>query len=228
MKSTLWITHKFDGLRAMYFYSFFFSFVAGTALENDDVLLLQHKSSCSNVSETSEMDCGGARMCGILALQMGTGDGVYESIIPQVHGLWPSVPPWGNAPCVTPTVSFADLPTLASCYQPEGNETTQEQSWFEDHEWEKHGVCAGVKDAADYFNQVCNLSTRPLQIMQEVRSAGGSLVDAADQLQDLGICVRSLGPHEQIYLSACAGPDGRWKLADIHSFASVCGTSAIV
>ena len=80
-----------------------------------------------------------------------------------------------------------------------------------------------MTDAADYFNQTCSLSVRPLEVMEGIRAAGGSVVDAAEQLQRLGICVKSLLAHDQILLSACAGPDGKWKLADVSKFPSVCG-----
>lgn len=80
-----------------------------------------------------------------------------------------------------------------------------------------------MTDAGDYFNQTCSLSVRPLEVMEGIRAAGGSVVDAAEQLQRLGICVKSLLEHDQILLSACAGPDGKWKLADVRKFPSVCG-----
>ena len=38
---------------------------------------------------------------------------------------------------------------------------------FETHEWIKHGRCAGVKDADDFFTQVCALSAAPLALMKE-------------------------------------------------------------
>eukprot|EP00435_Cladocopium_sp_Y103_P031537 s3239_g8.t1 len=179
---------------------------------------------CSPYPHVGEMDCQGAHICGILALEMGTGDGVYHARVPEVHGLWPSVPPYGNSPCVAP-MADADPKELARCYKPlpGSHETIRHQSWFENHEWEKHGRCAGMTNAADYFNQTCSLSVRPLEVMEGIRAAGGSVVDAAEQLQRLGICVNSLGTHDQIYLSACAGPDGKWKLADISKFSSVCG-----
>ena len=41
---------------------------------------------------------------------------------------------------------------------------------FETHEWIKHGRCAGVKDADDFFTQVCALSAAPLALMKEAAS----------------------------------------------------------
>ena len=44
--------------------------------------------------------------------------------------------------------------------------------------------------------RICALSSKPLRIMDGIRAAGGSVTDAADQLQRLGICVHSMGTHE--------------------------------
>ncbi len=38
--------------------------------------------------------------------------------------------------------------------------------WFVEHEWCKHGVCAGTEDYTAYFDQICTLSQRPLAVMQ--------------------------------------------------------------
>jgi len=169
------------------------------------------------------MDCGGSRLCGVLALEMGTGTGYYSHPHSGVHGLWPQVAPYGNSQCVHPTISSSDPSGLAACYKPQGTESASHQLSFEKHEWEKHGMCAGVQSAKDYFSQICRLAQRPVEIMDGVRASGGSAVDAADQLQRSGYCVWSVASHAQVYLSACAGSDGVWKLADSASFASVCG-----
>ena len=81
---------------------------------------------------------------------------------------------------------------------------------FQRHEWEKHGVCAGVRDADDFFKQVCQLSSAPLQavrvsdllgvcgklgkVMTGARAANLDLVDMAEQLQRSGYCVYHIAP----------------------------------
>lgn len=183
---------------------------------------------CSRYPHGRNMDCGdGVALCGVLALEMGTGDGYYKHPRAAVHGLWPQVPPYGTSKCMRPTVSSADPNGLVSCYKPQSaSESARHQVQFETHEWEKHGTCAGAQDASHYFNQICKLSARPLQIMDGVRASGGTAVDAADQLQRLGVCVWSVASHDQVYLSACAGSDGAWKLADVDSFEKVCGAGS--
>ena len=60
-------------------------------------------------------------------------------------------------------MSAAQPKELISCYDDLG---------FEQHEWGKHGVCAGVKDAKDFFTQVCALSAAPLRVMAATVAAG--------------------------------------------------------
>ncbi|CAE7630906.1 unnamed protein product [Symbiodinium sp. CCMP2592] len=199
---------------------------------DEAVQLLQihgnHTSRCSRYPHGRNMDCGdGVALCGVLALEMGTGDGYYKHPRAAVHGLWPQVPPYGTSKCMRPTVSSADPNGLVSCYKPQSaSESARNQVQFETHEWEKHGTCAGAQDASHYFTQICKLSARPLEIMDGIRATGGTAVDAADQLQRLGVCVWSVASHDQVYLSACAGSDGVWKLADVDSFEKVCGAGS--
>ena len=62
-------------------------------------------------------------------------------------------------------MSAAQPKELISCYDDLG---------FEQHEWGKHGVCAGVKDAKDFFTQVCALSAPPLRVMAATVAAGSA------------------------------------------------------
>merc|ERR1719419_717803 len=111
---------------------------------------------------------------------------------------------------------------LASCYIPTGSETVDHQFEFEGHEWQKHGKCAGVENASSFFAQACDLARAPLGVLAGARAAGLDLADAADQLQRSGYCVWKTMSHEQVLLSACAGDDGKWKLADAKAFPEVC------
>lgn len=168
------------------------------------------------------MDCGeGVPLCGSLALESGLGQGVYHHAGPRVHGLWPAVGEYGSSQCVRPK-SSADATSVYPCYRQE-NQSEVQLLWFENHEWEKHGRCAGVADVEDFFHQVCNLSAAPLAaignattfdaIVAAVRRAGYPVWDLDHE-------------QEQIYLSACAAQDGRWKFADASSFQDACGGGA--
>ena len=133
-------------------------FVLAQGLDlQDDVKLLQvgaNSTHCSPFPHEGDMDCGGAKLCGVLALQMGTGEGAYSSPVTRVHGLWPQVPPYGTSECKAP--KSAEMPAhLAPCYRPVGSQNYSHEMWFEGHEWEKHGMCAGMRDAGDYFHQIC-------------------------------------------------------------------------
>mmetsp|Transcript_114 Transcript_114/g.399 ORF Transcript_114/g.399 Transcript_114/m.399 type:complete len:211 (-) Transcript_114:229-861(-) len=170
------------------------------------------------------MDCGpGVSLCGILALRTGRGSGFYRSEHAMIHGLWPEVSPFGTSKCVKPA-DDKDAESLV-CY-------LADDVWIDgvqlfQHEWRKHGTCAGVQNSTDYLWQACDLAAAPLKVMEEARAAGTDLNGAADQLQRFGHCVWSTDEvGQQIMLSTCAGPDGRWKLADIGEFRRVCATDS--
>ena len=96
---------------------------------------------------------------------------------------------------------------------------------FEVHEWTKHGVCAGVQDAADFFTQVCTLAVQPLAIMNSTKAAGGNLNDMATAVENAGYEVWSIDTsNSQLELSVCAGQDGRWLFADQSTFPKYCGS----
>merc|ERR1719198_2638608 len=81
---------------------------------------------------------------------------------------------------------------------------------FEEHEWDKHGKCAGVKNADDFFAQVCALSHKPLKIMDGKKSleAAHRAVVAAN-FEVVHVDTRN----SQLSLSACLHSEsGRWFL----------------
>ena len=82
-------------------------------------------------------------------------------------------------------MSSAQPSELISCYDDLG---------FEQHEWGKHGVCAGVKDAKDFFTQVCALATAPLKVMTATVSGGGDVTRAASDLKAAGYAIFDTDP----------------------------------
>lgn len=161
-------------------------------------------------------------MCGVLVLETGKGEGPYKHNHSGLHGLWPQVAPYGSSECIAPD-DPADANYLSECYSQEGASKDELMS-FQDHEWDRHGKCAGVKSVQDFLGQVCGLAARPLLVVEGARAAGLDLVATADQMHRSGYCVWSTMSHSQIALSACAGKDGRWKLADVEEFPAVCGS----
>jgi len=169
------------------------------------------------------MDCGTAPLCGILTLETGLGSGYYEHARPGPHGLWPEVGSYGSSACVQPSSSTFDPSRVYPCYI-DGTAGSDHQLEFEAHEWEKHGMCAGVRDADDFFTQICSLSRDPVAVMTHTRSGGATAIsDYADALQSAGYPVYDTdGTNSQVMLSACSGSDGRWKIAAVDTFGSVC------
>lgn len=169
---------------------------------------------------TSRLDCGSTALCGVLALETGLGPGRYEHSTPSVHGLWPATGAYGTSACRAPSRSDANPTSPFSCYETGDSHQIQ----FEEHEWQKHGRCAGVKDATDFFSQVCELSHAPLAVMSTSRMAGRTLVsDFASDLAGRGFPVYSNDSrHGQITLTSCADSVGVWHMAPIASFGSVC------
>ena len=112
-------------------------------------------------------------------------------------------------------MSSAQPNQLISCYDDLG---------FEQHEWGKHGVCAGVKDAKDFFTQVCALSTAPLKVVAATLSGGGDVTRVASDLKAAGYAIFGTDTkNSQVELSACADASGTWHLAAVADFEATCG-----
>ena len=153
------------------------------------------------------MSCGaGVEVCGVLALMTGLGSGmqnvtggaVYGHPTPVVHGLWPQTPPFGDSACVAPSAGASNATRVYPCYQcarpsPGVVDTNcsgvphHSPSEFQDHEWSKHGVCAGVRDAQDYLTQVCTLAAPPLRVLSAARSAGTTSLDRFKALLEVNL-----------------------------------------
>lgn len=163
------------------------------------------------------MECGvGVALCGVLAVQTGLGSGKYHHDTPGLHGLWPQISPYGSSECV-PVGDASALEQVSYCYVEEGD------LGFQEHEWGKHGVCSGTKDANDFFGQICSLATAPLAVMAQARSAGADLGAINASVVEAGYEVFEVDDsHSQLYLSVCAGNDGKWLLAHVADFPSVC------
>jgi len=162
----------------------------------------------------ADMECGnGVALCGVLVLESGYGDGHYSHGSPVLHGLWPQVSPYGSSECIAAQDS-SDLTKVLECYDDLG---------FQQHEWGKHGVCAGVVDAADFFGQICALSSAPLKVMAPIKAQGGDLSAMVTAVTNAGYPVYQVDEGEdQIYLSACASSDGRWKIGAVKDFPTLC------
>jgi len=172
-----------------------------------------------------QMVCGdGVELCGVLTLQTGLGEGVYSHPTPSVHGLWPEVAPYGTSECAKPSLSTADPRRVVQCYGATG-EGTAHIVEFETHEWEKHGECAGVRDARAYLTTICGLAEQPLQAMTAARKAGGGLDSARRAVMGLGLEIFAVDEqHSQLLLSACSDGD-TWTLSPVEKFPEACGRS---
>jgi len=148
--------------------------------------------------------------------------GIYHQDVPGTHGLWPQVDKYGTSQCAEPKGSLANPTKVYDCYKNDGDGLVE----FETHEWTKHGECAGVQDAEDFFTQICNMSTQPISIMTTVKQSGGDLNKMESALTSAGYSVFSLDTsNQQVLLSACASLDGQWKLANQSQFGTVCSNS---
>lgn len=173
------------------------------------------------------MDCGdGVPLCGVVTLETGLGPARYQHDAPVVHGLWPEVGQFGSSKCIAPSGSDAPPTTVFPCYAQKGEDPSQLLT-FEQHEWGKHGKCAGVRDAADFFGQICELSAAPLRAMASARASSSDLQTIASAVASAGFPVFDTdGQNSQVELSACAGADGKWAFAAVKDMGSVCGRGA--
>ena len=189
------------------------------------IVILLFASAAASVQGREKMDCEESHLCGVLALETGNGTGYYEHTEVSVHGLWPETNEYGTSKCIAP--SDATEPSIVySCYTATFDDAVDDyhQLEFEQHEWDSHGVCAGVEDAEDYFMQVCTLSAPPLAYMQTLKEANATLEEMAADLEKAGYEVFYTDSlNSQIMLSACAPPSGKWVLAPQANFSSVCG-----
>ena len=188
-------------------------------------MLLPSLLTAAALGNSNFMDCGGAPICGVLTLETGYGSGRYQHAEPVVHGLWPQVDKYGNSACVSPR-DRAPPSALASCYQ-QSDVDADDALRFEQHEWSKHGVCAGADDAVDYLGQLCALARPPLAALASERRAGLGLDDMASDLRRRGFPVWAVdGRNSQVELSACASASGRWRLAPVSEMGRTCAGSA--
>ena len=160
------------------------------------------------------MDCGISPYCGVLTLETGDGDGNYHHQYPQLHGLWPQVPDYGNSNCVTPPGNKSiDVEKYMNCYTDPS---------FAQHEWTTHGFCAD-NNPESFFNQACTLAVEPLETMTQMKENGNSLEEMATALENEGYGVVFIDTSEfQIELSCCAGNNGEWKMSTITNFSKQC------
>lgn len=177
----------------------------------------------NNFKRAATMTCGSkVSLCGLLTLESGYGPGTYNHPVPHVHGLWPENGQYGTSQCIAPQ-STADPVKVYSCYN-QTDETDASNLSFETHEWETHGVCAGVKNSDDFFTQVCNLSAAPLSVMTKVRNQGGDLNAMATALTKAGYEVYAIDTsNSQLEISTCAPSTGKWVLSPVADFAKNCG-----
>jgi len=163
------------------------------------------------------MDCGASvALCGVLVVQTGFGPDKYHHDTPSVHGLWPETGDYGTSSCIA--VGDATSPSEVSyCYVEEGD------LGFQQHEWEKHGVCSGTANADDFFKQLCTLAQGPKAVMTAARAAGGDLASINASAVSAGYAVFDVDPVDsQLYFSVCAGNDGKWMLADVADMPTLC------
>ena len=202
-----------------------------TVRHNTKMALLGHvrlailAAFAAAASSTEKMDCGDSHLCGVLALETGYGDGYYEHTEVSVHGLWPETYGYGTSKCIAPG-DAAEPSIVYSCYAATSDDAVDaaHQLTFEQHEWDSHGVCAGVDDAEDFFTQICTLSAPPLARMETLREANATLQEMAADLEKAGYEVFYTDSlNSQIMLSACAPPSGNWVLAPQANFSSICG-----
>jgi len=194
--------------------------VAGFARPEDDYYA--HRPA----TKDSYMNCGSTSLCGVLALEsgLGTAGGYYKHAVPGVHGLWPEIGEYGSSACKAPADS-SDPKQPVGCYE-DGSGASHILE-FMTHEWEKHGKCAGVHDSTDFFTQICDLSKAPVALMVQTRASGKTdIADYGSALTAAGYPVFAAtdSEHGQVELSACADDSGKWHLAAVKDFASVCGS----
>jgi len=178
-------------------------------------------------SHASSMNCGtGVPLCGVLTLESGLGSGNYQHKAATVHGLWPQTGNYGSSKCIAPT-DKADATKIYECYNnPEGMANPTHQLQFINHEWEKHGFCAGAKNVDDFFGQICSLSAAPVAVIEKAKTANAQFDAMVQAVKDAGYSVFDQdAANDQIELSVCSGPNSgnKWVMSSVTEFQTKCG-----
>lgn len=110
------------------------------------------------------VDSSGQKMlCGYLTIGSGLGNGNYGTGEPGVHGLWPNVD-FGESPCINP---------VNMKYNSKGTCKYLNKKTLAEHEWEKHGICAGGPGPSSYyFNLACSLGKPIVYILNDTLKTG--------------------------------------------------------
>lgn len=178
-------------------------------------------------SHAASMNCGtGVPLCGVLTLESGLGSGNYQHKAATVHGLWPQTGEYGSSKCIAPT-DKADATQIYECYKTaESIKDPTGQLSFINHEWEKHGFCAGVKSADDFFGQICSLSSAPVAVIEKAKEANAQFDAMVQAVKDAGYPVFEKDTaNDQIELSVCSGPNSgnKWVISSVSEFQTKCG-----
>lgn len=178
-------------------------------------------------SHAASMTCGtGVPLCGVLTLESGLGSGNYQHKAATVHGLWPQTGDYGTSQCIAPT-DKADATKIYDCYNnPEGMADPTHQLEFINHEWEKHGFCAGAANVDDFFGQICAISSAPVAAIEKAKAAGATFDAMVQAVKDAGYPVFDVdSANDQVELSVCSGPNSgnKWVIASVSEFPTKCG-----
>lgn len=107
--------------------------------------------------------------------------------------------------------------------------------WFVNHEWQKHGRCAGLPNPTSFFSQVCDLvgpikdavdsyRLEGLNNYTDVHTIACKLDASFSDVEVVAHDKSSFGTSGEILISACRSPrDGKWRLAPTSRFHEVCG-----
>lgn len=170
------------------------------------------------------MTCGeGVDVCGVLVLETGLGKGVYHHGHAAVHGLWPQVDEFGSSQCVAPE-DTTEPDHIYDCYN-DMEDSKSHLLWFESHEWDRHGKCAGAKSADDFFSQICSLSKAPVQLLNQAKAKSPEFSAMEQALADGGYTVYDTDvENDQMLLPVCRQPGGTWVMSTVDDFFKNCGT----
>jgi len=178
------------------------------------------KQEMAKLNEYKKLQCGNfVPLCAFLVISPDEVD--LSGQQGAVRGLWIQGGPNGNSKCILPTGNSSYIPGTASkyrCY--EKNFLDGGQSYT----WNRHGMCAGMRDADDFFAVGCELAQRPLAAMRNPEVATQVYQEAPYEVDWL----RSrLAGDSRLWLPACSRGDGTWQLSPQQDFEKNCGNAEL-
>jgi len=178
------------------------------------------KEEMAKLNDLKKLNCGTfVPLCAFLVISPAELD--LSGRQGAVRGLWLQGGQHGSSKCILPTGNMNYTPGTASNY------SCYEKNFLDGgqaYTWNRHGMCAGIRDADDFFSVGCELAARPLATMRNQEVATQEYLEAP---YEVDVFRSRLAGDSRLWLPACSRGDGRWQLSAVKDFETNCGNEEL-